>query len=87
MNNIHPASINPKINKNRYMNIIKQKYRGIDIQKTSKIIGGANNSNIINNNIENNAEDDEKISNYLYMGGLTAMFSQLGTILYWFLIS
>ncbi len=87
MNNIHPASINPKINKNRYMNIIKQKYRGIDIQKASKIIGGEHNSNIINNNIKNNAEDDEKISNYLYMGGLTAMFSQLGTILYWFLIS
>jgi hypothetical protein len=82
MNNIHPASINPKMNKRKYMNKIREKYidNYKDDKNDKKIVGG-------DNEVYEIDENNGKMSNYLYIGALTTMIGELGTIIYWFLIS
>jgi hypothetical protein len=69
MNNIHPASINPKMNKRKYMNKIREKYINNDDDKDDKkIVGGDNGVT---------EEENERMSNYFYIGALTTMVGQL----------
>jgi len=79
MENIHPAAIKPKVNKRRYMNIIREKY-----SKLEKKMKGGDEETVINNEIqvvENGGTD------YRYVGALATMVGEIGLILYWFIMS
>jgi|LakMenE18May11ns_1017448.scaffolds.fasta_scaffold9135009_2 hypothetical protein len=86
MENIHPAAINPKVNKKKYMNKIREKYGIIDTNE-KRIVGGNENLDEVNSNNEVDIKDNERKSNYMYIGGLVTMVGQLGVMLYWFIKS
>ena len=94
MEKIHPASINPKMNKNKYINKIRKTYaskneeckmRGGNDERIEEIISNSNS----NSNIEKVEEviNDNNNTNYKYVGALATMAGQVGVILYWFMIS
>lgn len=80
MENIHPAAIKPKMNKGKYINIIKKKYANIDRQIKGGDVDKMNERVEVINNNESNTD-------YYYMGALSAMVGQVGVLLYWFIIS
>jgi hypothetical protein len=92
MEKIHPASINPKMNKNRYINKIRKTYASKVEECKMK---GGNDENIeeIISNSNSNIEKVEAAingnnnTNYKYVGALATMAGQVGVILYWFMIS
>jgi hypothetical protein len=102
MEKIHPASINPKMNKNRYLDKIRKTYaskkeeckmRGGNDEKIEEIISNSNNNNSNSNSNSNIEKVEEAINgnnnntNYKYVGALATMAGQVGVILYWFMIS